>query len=127
MRASSRRRNREDGKQAEAPERAGVPHTKAPPLYVPSPKGALSCRFCKTLKLLHSFVWRENVEQYRKLFAEGECSATMVGCTYELIEAGEDYSLFRICRKEVGPELFKLLPAAWIRNCDMHLVEEPGE
>jgi hypothetical protein len=61
--------------------------------YVPSPAGAFGCQVCRILRELLTFVWRENIDRYKSLWAEGECHATMVGCAYLMIEAGKDESL----------------------------------
>lgn len=92
--------------------------------YAPSPAGTYGCRLCLVLRQLGTFVWRENVERMRKLWAEGECSAAMIGCAYTLVEAGDDYSLFQIDPREVGPELAKRIGAIWVKNESMHAIEE---
>ena len=91
-------------------------------LYVPSPAGAFGCRFCSILRELLTFVWREDVPRFRRLWDSGGCSATMTGAAYLLIERGEDASLFQIDPR-VGPELARQIGAIWISSESMHAIE----
>ena len=92
--------------------------------YVPGPAPTYGCKICKILRELRTFSWRENVERFKALWAEGGCSAAMVGNSYLLLEHGEDESLFQIDPREAGAELAKLIGAIWIKNADMSPIEE---
>jgi hypothetical protein len=76
------------------------------------------------MRELLTFTWKDDVPRFKKLWSQGECSATMVGNSYLLLEHGEDESLFQIDPREVGADLAKLIGAIWIKNADMSPIEE---
>jgi hypothetical protein len=92
--------------------------------YVPSPSGGFGCRFCRAMRELLMFTWKDDVPRFKRLWDSGGCSATFVGATYLLIERGEDESLYQIDPREVGHDLAKRIGPTWIRNDMMHAIEE---
>jgi hypothetical protein len=74
---------------------------------------------------LLTFVWKENIERFKKLWALGECSAAMTGAAYLLLERGVDESLYQLDLGEGGgPGLATQFPPIWIRDETMHPIEE---
>jgi hypothetical protein len=91
-----------------------APVTSTEPVWtVPAASGgAIGCRFCSILRDLLALPQNADQQAYDELWMRGECFATVSGLPHLRIEAGEEFSLFRLMGTADAPAL-------WFRNEDM--------
>lgn len=110
IRRALRRLHREQPKAA--------PEPSAGPTWQVMPGGVGGCRFCKALRELLSFEGMSDFPRYQRLFREGGCFIALPGPHHTRIEAGDDFSLFKMTDpvNDPGPDG---VPVVWFRNEDM--------